>query len=369
MLALSRNGYTADQVKTALHSANRTMHFRYELLNAQNQFKAHLTNVLSGRVSNNALAQIKRTATFSIQDDGSINFLTDRIKPYALLKMADGGWTEWPLGVFIPTTPPRRSDAAGVVTRDVEAYDLLQILVDDKVADRYTITTGVNYITSVKSLLDGAGISAQNLTATDKVLPAARDWEPGTTKLNIINDLLGAINYRSLWFDENGVAIAQPYMTPKVRSSEYTYADDDDSVIFPNVQQSLDLFAIPNRWVLYVSEADRATLRSVYTNTSPSSPTSTVNRGRTIMAEPAQFEAADQSTLDALAERKAFESSQVYESVEFETAIMPQHSDLDVYTLEYSALGLSAKYTETQWEFELRAGARMRHVIRQVVSI
>lgn len=369
MLPLARNGYSADQARAALHAPNRTIRFRYELLNAQNQFKANLVTVESGRVGYNSLAQIKRTASFNLQDDGSINFLSDRIKPYALLQMKDGGWTEWPLGVFIPTTPPRKTDQTGTVFRDIEAYDLLQVLVDDKVADRYTIAASANYIVEIKKLLDSAGITSQNLTATSKTLPAARDWDPGTTKLSIINDLLGAINYRSLWFDEHGIAIAQPYVTPEVRASEYTYRDDDSSVIFPEVQHSLDLFAVPNQWVLYVSEADRPALRSVYTNSSPSSSTSTVNRGRTIVAAPEQVDAADQATLDALTQRRAFESSQVYESVEFETALMPFHSDSDVYTLEFSALGLSAKYSETEWEMELRAGGRMRHRIRRVVNV
>jgi hypothetical protein len=369
MLTLARNGYSADQVRRALHAAHRTMKFRYELLSSSNQFKAHLTNVLSGHVGYNSLAQIKRTGRFNMRDDGSVNFLSDRIKPYALLKMPDGGWTEWPLGVFVLSTPPRRADDAGAVIREVEAYDLLQVLVDDKVSDRYTIPVGANYITEVKVLLDSAGITAQNLTATDKTLPTDRDWDPGTTKLQIINDLLGAINYRSLWFDENGVAVAQPYVSPTVRASEYTYRDDDESVIFSEVQQSLDLFAVPNQWVLYVSEADRPPMRSVYTNTNPASPTSTVNRGRTIVAEPKQVDVADQATLDALAQREAFEASQVYEHVEFETAIMPFHSDLDCLTLEFSTLGIADKYVETAWEFELRADARMKHRIRKVVNV
>lgn len=369
MQSLARNGYTAEQVKVALHAPNRTLVFRYDLLNSSNQFKAVLTNVLAASISYNSLARIKRTAKFSIKEDGTINFLSDRIKPLARLKMTDGGFAEFPLGVFVLSTPPRKADAAGVVTREVDAYDLLQVLVDDKVIDRYTVTTGTNYVTAIKTVLDNAGLTTQNLTAIDKTLPADRDWEPGTTKLQMINDLLEAINYRSLWFDENGVAVAQPYVSPIVRASEYTYKDDDESVIFPGIQQGLDLFALPNQWVLYVSEADRPTLRSVYTNDNPGSPTSTVSRGRTIVADPKQVDAADQATLDALSQREAFEASQIYEEVEFETAIAPYHSDSDVLTLEYTVLGISAKYAEASWEFNLKAGARHRHRVRRVVTI
>lgn len=369
MLSLARANYTADQVKTALHASRRIISFRYELLDSGNKKKADLTNVIDGSVSYDSLAEIKRTARFTIREDGTINFLSDRIKPYARIKMADGGYAEFPLGVFLLTTPPKKTDQKNVVIREVEAYDFLQILVDDKVTDRYTVTSGTNYITAVKALLDGAGLTAQNLTSTTKTLPTARDWEPGTTKLRIINDLLGAINYRSLWFDENGIAVAQPYVSPSDRASEYTYKDDDESVIFPDVEQSLDLFGIPNKWVLVVSEADRAPLVSTYTNSNPNSLTSTVSRGRTIVDYRPNQEAPDQATLDALAARIAYESSQVYEIVSFYTAIMPMHSDSDVYTLEFSTLGISAKYSETSWSFDLKAGAKMEHRIRRVVSV
>jgi hypothetical protein len=397
MQSLARGGFSADIVKIALHASNRKLAFRYELLDSTNQTKGQITNVLAASVSNNALAQIKRTARFTMKEDGSVKFLSDRVKPYCRLWVPpgrilarqfsflqpqfpseyeilregskEGGWVEWPLGVFVLSTPPRRTNSSGVVIREVEAYDLLQILVDDKVEDRYVVTAGTNYLTAVKSLLNSSGLTQQNLTATDKTLPADRDWNPGTTKLQIINDLLGAINYRSLFYDENGIAVAQPYVSPDVRASEYTYRDDDESVIFPEVEQGLDLFSVPNKWVLVVSEPDRPALMSTYTNTNPDSSTSTVSRGRTIVDYLEGVEAVDQVALDAKARRLAFEASQVYEQVNFDTGIMPMHSDLDVLTLEFSKLGISAKYVETEWSFDLKAGAKMRHRIRRVVSV
>lgn len=369
MMRLDRNGFDADAVKKALHAVNRTMDFRYELLDNQNRVKRLLGNVLKASVANNALAQIKRTARFTLVDDGGINYLSDHIKPYARLRMPDGGWAEWPLGVFLLSTPPRKVNDVGSITREIEAYDLLQLLVDDKVVDRYTVSSGTNYITAVRSLLTGAGILDANLTSTTKTLPAARDWNPGKTKLQIINDLLGAINFRSLFFSEDGAAVAQPYVSPADRASEYVYADNEESVIFPDAEHALDLFGVANKWVLVVSEPDRAPLIGSYTNNNSSSLTSTISRGRTIVDYREQQEAADQSTIDALAQRIAFEASQVYETVDFDTAIMPMHSDSDVYTLQYSSLGLNAKYSEVSWEFELRPGSKMKHKIRRVVLI
>lgn len=369
MLSLARNGYSVDAVRTALHAPVRLEAFRYDLLDYQNNFKAPLQTVQSGNVANAALADKKRIAKFTIRDDGTINFLSDRIKPWYRLKMQDGGWAEFPLGVFLPSTPPRQDDPAGVITRDVEAYDQLQVLADDKVEDRYTVKAGAVFTTEVKNLLTGAGITLYNITTSPLTLPADRDWDPATPKLQIINDLLGAINYRSLRFDADGFAIVEPYVTPDVRAPEDTYADDSTSVILPGVQQALDLFAVPNKWVLVVSQPDRPTLKSVYINSNPNSPTSTVSRGRTIMADVVQVDAADQATLDAMAQRMAYEASQIFEQVTYPSLIMPHHADLDVYTLNYSRLGVAAKYVETDWSFDLQAGATMQHTVRRTVSI
>jgi hypothetical protein len=48
---------------------------------------------------------------------------------------------------------------------------------------------------------------------------------------------------------------------------------------------------------------------------------------------------------------------------------MPIHSGNDVFRLRNAPLAINAVYAEHMWEMELRAGARMRHQIRRVVTI
>lgn len=372
MLSLATGAYTEAQVKAALHSGGRQLSFRYELLTAAGDHKAWLGGVKAGSIAYNALAQIKRTARFSIDESvgDSINWQSDRIRPHFRLLMSDGGWATWPLGEFLLSSPTRRSDSTSTaVLRAVEAYDQLVVLVDDKVTDRYTVAAGVNYIAQVKTLLDSAGITRQNLAATTKVLPAARDWPPGTRKLDIINDLLTAINYRTLWFDERGLAVAEAYMAPSSAPIEYSYRDDDDSVTFPEVEETLDLFSVPNKWVLVVSQPDRPVLTASYTNSAASSPTSTVARGRTIVDFRDDVDAADQDALNAKVSRLAFEASQIYQSVELQTGVMPHHSDADVLDVQFGALQIAARYSEHSWEMDLRTGGRMSHRVRKVVTV
>jgi len=343
------------------------------LYNGAGKYQRDLADVLSCTIEQNWLADIKRTARFVIRDTGVINLLTDRIKPYVRFALAPYGpsdWVEWPQGLFALTSPRRAADSAGVVTREIVAYDLLQSVADMRVTDRYVLAAGTNYLTAVRTLLAAVPQPiAPRVPTLASTLPSDREWPPGTAYLRIINDLLSAINYESLSYDEEGAAVVRPYQAPSVRAEEYVHADDSTSLIVPDPQQELDIWGVPNQWLLIVSDPDRPMLRSVYTNNDPGSLTSTVRRGRVIAAEPQFVEAADQSALNAMAARAAFEASQIYESIDFSTALLPIHSGNDVYRLRYGPLAINAKYAEHSWTMDLEAGARMRHRARRVVTV
>lgn len=278
------------------------------------------------------------------------------------------GYVEWPQGVFLLSSPSRSYRQGALIMREVQAYDQLLVLRDDRVTDRYTVTAGTNYVTAIQTLVSGLGFTT-NMTPTTKTLPVSRDWDPGTSKLEILNELLGAINYESAFFDEDGVLVGRPYISPANRASEYTYAADSMSMIYGDVEHTLDLFAIPNKWTIVVSNADQTPISSTYTNTSISSPTSTVNRGRTIVDFRTEQDAADQATLDAMVARLAFEASQVYEIVEFETPIMPIHQNADVYSLDIDGLDINSTFSEHTWSMPLTHGATMSHKVRKVTTV
>jgi hypothetical protein len=371
MLSLARNGYAAADVDAALHASRVQMAFQYNLHDRLGVFKKILTTVESAQVAYSADAAIKRTLRLSMTEDPSVDFLSDQIRPWCLLTMPGGGpQVQFPLGVFLLSTPPRQETAAGV-SRQIEGYDLLQVLADDKLSARYSVALGASYTSTIASILTGAGIAAaaQNITSSALTVPAAREWEPGTPKLTIVNDLLSAINYDGLFFDATGTAVARPYVSAQNRGVDYTYADDSRSVILPGVQQSLDLFGIPNTFVAVVSQPDRPPLTSTYVNSNPSSPTSTASRGRTITSVVTNQDAADQATLDARVARMAFEASQVYDTVSLSTGIMPFHGHRDVLQLNYSRLGITAVYEEVGWSFDLSVNGQMKHTLRRVVNV
>lgn len=275
-------------------------------------------------------------------------------------------YVEWPQGVFILSSPTRMSDSSDTVTRDVTGYDRSQEFIDRKLTERYSVAAGVRHTDAINALL---GDIPKKVTPSPSVLSKTREWPPGTTIENVINDLTQAVNYESLWFDEEGFAIIRPYILPDKRPAEFTYEDNELSVMYPEVTQEFDLFDRANQWVLVRNDPDQEPIKAVLTNNDPAHPLSTVRRGRVITDFREEMEASSVQALMKKAERLAWEASRVYEAIEFETAIMPFHSANDVYNLRYGPLAINDKYTEHSWSMNLEAGAPMSHRARRVVSL
>lgn len=375
MLNLARNGYTVQDVADALNAVHgaRTLQFRYELLSSSNVHKKNLTTVLQGSISYDSTATLQRTAKFTIMDDPAILWPQDRIKPWIRVLMPDGGFAEFPAGIFLLSTPDQTVNATGgYVSRTVAGYDQLQVLTDWKTADRYAIAAGVAYTTAMTTLLTAAGFTGAslNITPSASTLPVVQEWSAGTSYLTMLNFLAGTIAYDPIWFNADGIAQLAPTILPTVQASLWSYSDGVNSTLIPGLTRNYDLFAVPNVFVLVVSDPARASaLRSVYTNSNPSSPTSTVSRGRSITSYDDKQTAPNQTTLDTLAAQAAFKASQVYETLAFSTLIMPQHEYLDVITVAQGELGISALYQETGWSYTLAAGSTMTHKVKRIVPV
>jgi hypothetical protein len=250
-------------------------------------------------------------------------------------------------------------------------YEAHGVVSDQKMLAMVTGDRGASTDSAMltKFYFEASRLVQASMEKSTRTLPASLEWESGASKLSIINDLLGAINYTSATYDEDGVFVSKPYISPQNRAAQFRYATDAESVMAGDIDQSVDVFAVPNKWVLVVSEPDRPPITGSYTNTDPFSPTSTVSRGRTIVDYRTEQNAADQATLDAQAARLAFEASQVYEVIEFNTALMPIHQDNDVYDILIDGLAVDNKYAEHSWRMELANGSTMKHRARRVVSV
>lgn len=397
MINLANGEFTHEQIVAALHSPSVTYDFRYELLDGFNYRKRDLTNILDASIDQSAFADIKRTARFNLAEDDAmdIDYLNDRIKPYMRVFIPKGrvlvrdyaffshihainietlqgadnaGWIEFPLGVFLLASPTRKDDGV-IVTRDVEAYDGLLVLKDDKFTVRHTVLAGTRHYDAIVAVLASAGITLYNVEQSDRTLTRDIEYAPGTEKLSAINNLLSQINYTPLHVDNDGYYTSHRYRSPSERAEDYRYADDSLSVTFSGAEEELDLFSVPNVFTVVRTNEEEAPLVSSFTNAEPTSPTSTVSRGRSIVDFRELTDIADQASLDSYVQRVAFEASQVYGRIRFNTALMPFHGYSNVLQVEYSPLGINGKYLEMNWTMELRVGGVMTHEVRQIVNV
>lgn len=368
------NGHTEQEIRDALAgmSGARRWSFRYALLSTNNQLLQYsLSNIISCEIQQAWLNDIKRTAKFVMRDTGVIDFLQDRIQPFIRLHLypyGDKDWVEWPQGVFLLSSPVRKDSTTGLVTRDVEGFDQTQWMADDIPAGRWQYAKTTNVVDAVRVLVPSD--TPATVAPDSTTMGVVRTWDPGTTKLRVANDLLKSINYDPVSFDEEGRGVIRPYRYPSQRGAEWTYTDTTDTgLIIPGAEHVKDLTKVPNRWVCIVSEPDKPELRAVYTNTNPESLTSTVSRGRVIT----DFRTVNgmnlQSVLNAYVKAIAHNASQIYEEINFSTGMNPLHSHNDVYNIRYEPLSINAKYAETSWSLQLKAGARMQHSARRMVTV
>lgn len=277
-------------------------------------------------------------------------------------------WVEYSQGIFLLSTPVK-GEFNGKVIRNVEAYDGLLVLKQDKMDTRYSIASGTNYVTAIKSILTSSGITKVNLENTDKLLGIVKEWEIGTEKLKIINELLSEINYTQMWVDELGYYTANKYIEPSTRAVDYIYADDQLSIIYNGLQEELDTFNIPNKFVVVASNPEKESLVSTFINSDANNVLSTISRGRTITDFRKIDNIVDQTTLDEYTKRIANQSSQVFGYVDYETGIMPMHSYSDILQVIYSSLNINYKFLETNWSMKLEVGSKMKHRCRRMVTI
>lgn len=399
---LSRDGYTHEQVRDLLHmrQGSRRVRFRYFLLDKNENEKGELKTVESASIEQSAFSDIKRTAKIRLKDDtDDIDWNSDRIQIFIEYRIPDwmeqhevenwyfitpvfgttdkqieftkreGGWIAFSLGIFLLSTPTRVEEGRNVY-RDVECYDKLLIVKEDLVTDRYTIGKGTNYYNAMWLILLSAGVGKFNIEDSGKALPNDKEYDPGTSKLEILNDLASDINFTPFWVDEYGYFRSNTYQSPSTQSPDYEYQDDDMSVVEAGMEEELDLFGLPNVWTVVVSNPDNdSVLTSTVENHNPDHPRSIENLGRRVVRYEEKDNIADQAALDAYTERLATEATEIYGHIKFSTAIMPFHSYSNVLQIRNQTLGINDKYSETKWSMNLESGGSMEHECRRVVSL
>lgn len=305
---------------------------------------------------------VKGTLSGEFVQDERIDWMRDKIRPELII---DG--IVWPLGVYLPVSV-RNKESETSKTAQIEAYDQGWQVQDVRTEGVLHISSGTNYIEAIKTLLTAAGIVIVIATPTSATLTEDReDWEPGTSYLEIINQLLDEINYNTLWFNQQGAAILEPESVPTAANIEHTInSDDPGCLMLPGISNEVDLFNAPNVFVCVCSNPDKSgVMTATSENTNPQSALSIARRGRRIVQVTKVDNIASQAELEAYADLMRNESMITGETWQIQTALQPGHGVNDVVAFHHR--DETSICIERAWSMSLTSGGIMTHTLKKVV--
>ena len=307
-------------------------------------------------------AEIKTSLSGAFLRDDRFDALSDEIRAEMIL---DG--VTWPLGVYaVASCTLNRTETEHIM--QVEAFDRCWRVRDTRTDSLLHLAAGTNFLDAVAQLLTAAGIAIIIRTPSSAVLAEAReDWETGTSYLDIVNQLLSEINYKSLWFDASGAAVLEPVSVPDAANIAHTLdASDIRSLVLPEMDRVTDIYSAPNVFLCICSNADKsAVMTATAINDNPQSPLSVPRRGRRIMQVVKVKNIADQDALQDYANHLRNESMWSGETIHVSTALLPGHGVADVvalHTEEFLAICI-----ERAWTMALGVGGTMEHTLERVV--
>ena len=325
--------------EAVLTSGTRVTDFRFDILDREENHLSTLQGVQpGGTLEFTNATSIKGGGTITVTDlseriDGKpIDWLNIRIRPVCLIEGID---REIPLGIWLASVPSENWSEYGRVW-EVELLDKASILDDvwtdpsTGEPDAYSAVSGANVVSLIRALIEETGESAAAIVNNSTTLANNMTWDAGSTRLLIINELLEAAGFFSLWVDYEGQFQVVPYILPADRPPEYVSTgpferDSGNSVMSPDFSVEKDIYTIPNRFIAF-SQGDEETpaLRAIAVNTDPDSPFSYISRGRWITEVASDVETTGQSSLDLYAQRRLITATSKTAKLEVSHAFLPQ---------------------------------------------
>lgn len=236
-----------------------------------------IENIISSSITWDSSADTLGSATINTNDQLSECY----IRIY-MVTFQNEVRRKYPLGTFLVQTPSFRFDGK-TKSITLDAYTPLLELKENHPPIGYSISKGVNILEiATKLIREQARAPIFQVNNTD-TLYSNFVASPNDTWIVFLKDLLSNAGKKGYRFglDEMGRILFLPNQDIKSLQPVWTYTDDNSSILYPSLDMDHDLYGIPNVVEVIYSEGAKC-FYGTATNDDPSSPTSTVNRGRKI---------------------------------------------------------------------------------------
>jgi hypothetical protein len=306
-------------------TTHRQESWRVEVLDLQGRLVGELDTVTGGSLRSAIGDTLRHGGQLQVESDQEPPDWLSILLRIVYVLDTPAGEMSWSRGVYVPSSP-RTHHYDGGWSADVELYSKLVILDGDHISHTWAVDAGQNPVEAARGVIERTAQGSEvMLTETTETLSAALTWDPDTSGLRIVNDLLAAANYFSLDVDGDGMFRADPYVRPQDRGIAWRFVDSADRIHVPEFDHEADGFDVPNEVVLIgQSDGETPALTAVALNDDPESPWSRPRRGRWITRTRSGVEATSLAVLDNMAARELAEASQVADTFEVRHLWVPQ---------------------------------------------
>lgn len=267
--------------------------------------------------------------------------------------------TECLATMFFSVADPTYNEA--IVEGSMDCSSVLVLLQRKSYGLPYTIPAGTNAVAKAAEIVRSFGMSVSYADQSSYTLASDHTFDANENYLGIVNWLLDAAGFSSAGVDAYGGVRLEKYQEPTERTVRYTFRDDSQSIMLPEVKTSNDYQDTPNVVRLRHTSQDVTVWAAAY-NIDPESKASTVSRGyeNTYEEEISELEgstpAEKLANLKALALQRLVDKSSEIEKVEMTHCWLPINTN--------DAIGIDYRMADIEWK-----GAVTNAKIELAVSI
>ena len=230
--------------------------------------------VLNSSISRDSTLETLGSASITVSE--SIGECYIRIY---LVTIQNGVKERHSLGTFLVQTPSYSFDGK-IKNITLDAYTPLLELKENPTPLGYSILKDENILDTAYRIVREQVRAPVVKTQNDEVLSSNFVANINDTWITFVRDLIANANY-SLALDDVGRVLFMPNQDTMSLQPIWTYDDSNSSILYPELTVDRDLYGIPNVVeVIYSNGTEYYYGRAV--NEDPSSPISTINRGREI---------------------------------------------------------------------------------------
>lgn len=309
-----------------------------------------ITNDAGGR-----LGRQLRSLVLPPGEAADINPTRDAVRPWLILQNG----TEWPLGVFRWAGLPRQLRSWGPV-HDTRLIDRTTIL-DQETTRVWSFKAGTQITTALRKVI-GEVLPADQyvITSSAAILYAPMSFPIGSSRLNIISELVDKLAYLPGHFDHGGIYRVRPIPDVNTAAPDVTYLPGT-RVVAGSVDGYDTLLDTPNEYMVYESSGNGTGIKGFY-RVPDTAPHSRANRGFPVPLTKAVDGLSTYQQAELMAAALAMVDGRAYEFRTFAAPVDPRHDQWSVVRFE------DTQWLEPSWQLVCSPTGLMDHELRQVYT-